>query len=607
MARQDLVAERRRLTEEQHVDDTGVRVRTRIDLYVNLPEAFSSKLPGKLQRGLSRAFQDAASTRALAALGITVPEPSNTSQEDLAGERAVIPGLEALELSWTRNPPAAADEFEITLRGDALPVDLRLFESIQVFGWLFVHEDPSEDLQVRKERLKPGDPGCFGGVVDKIGRDDADGTITLECRDFTAILGRDARPSVIDGLNLDQAIEGIVRDLVDSVPGGNNWEISTRGELGDRDTLSGMFSEEKKVRVKESKRRKRIRVARSAAHDSVKMTKKLLAVPVTRRFVEIIDGEVIRRAKPRSGPDAVEVAKILKSHAGRRRRRLLGKWVTRLVPPTPDRIFGTKRMTVWDAITRATQLAGAVAEVGISHTGRPMVVLVDGLEIQEGRVFRAFERGGRKHRVVTHGADLAQLVEGRDLVAAKKVNWVEVYSTDAITGTTLREVFRDGEFVETKERGRIKRQLADVGLTVFAHGVNNSEGLKRIARTVWAQVNRGELEASWSTLLPWTTGGGIFDPDLLACAPGALMEVQFARADRYRGLELEDVLKAIGIPAPAARKLTVASERLKPSLLFQVGELTHTVGADGEYRADLLVQTLLSDIRLPKGSTLEAV
>lgn len=624
MAKTDLIEARNRLQFEETVDETAVRVRTRIDLYINLPRTLSSIIKARPPKSA----EPTATTDILAASIKRVFEATeqtdNTAQKDLIGERALIPGLLALELNWTRNPPAVADTFEITLRGDSVPVDLRVFESIQVFGWLFVHEDHGQDLLSRMEQLKPGDPGSFGGIVDKVTRDDADGTFTLSCRDFTALpLAREARPTVIDGINLDSPIEEIVEVLITSMPGGDQWIVTTRGDVGGGRTLEERFTEEQKVKVKNRRKRKKKKEETDAGkpaqaellHDKATTRKLIAALPTTAKVSISRDGTVTAGGVLiRDGSsDENRILEILKSATRSKKPRSYrpARYITQIVKPTPDRVFGTKKMTIWQAITKICQLVGVVAEVGISQSGRPMIVIVDQLEIQLGTVFRAFERGRRRHRVITHGADIAQLVESRDLVGAKRVNWVEVWSTDPVTGRTTRERYSDGEFSETRGTGRgqplIKRKLADAGVTVFAPGVNSSEQLQRLAKRIWAQLNRGELEVSFSTGVPWTTGGGIFDADLLTCASGALIEVQFARADRFKGLELEDVLKILGVPRKAARKLAEASQQLKPSLLFQVAEIVHTVSGDGDYNAAVIAQTLLSDLHVPQGESLEDV
>jgi hypothetical protein len=475
--------------------------------------------------------------------------------------------------------------------------------------------------------------------------------------------------------------------------------------INSRQTLSKLFTEEKKVKVRKKRRKKKQTIIGGKSYDTDNWAVQALSDadlensgdeyvsgPIDKtaaKTIPVLDAQAADRQQRAAdvfsygGQDsrlvlAAELTggldvHVPKSNTGRRiddgsfwgslgsndkdfkdtvknnKERRLGRWVTKTVkvPPTPDRIFGSKKQSIWDAIMKATQLSGVIAEVGISDDGRPMIALIDGIEVHKGSVFRPFARGERNHRVMTHGLDMAQLVERRSLIGGRKINWVEVYSTNPITGKTLREKFTDGpETVSVdikvkvssgvnawstsgwfdhlpsgkrkggrrRSKGRLKKKSAfegsnasDNGVTVFAHGVNSEEQLQHIAKRVWAQVNRGELEVSFSTLLPWTTGGGVFDPDLLSCASGALIEFQFARADRFQGLELENAMKLLGVPEKAASQFANASEKLRPSLLFQVAEISHTIGPDGAYRADIIAQTLLDDLRLPRGESLEDI
>jgi hypothetical protein len=613
MGKLDLVRANTRLTEREIVETSAVRVRSRVDLYVNLPDKFSSRLPSRVQSGLTEALDAASKTRVFRALGIAVPKPSPVATEDTAGERALIPGLLARELTWTRNPPSIADEFEITLRGDSLPVDLRLFESIQVFGWLFVHSNNAQTLDQAMENLKPGDPGSFAGVVDSVERDDASGDITLSCRDFTALLlAREATPAVFEGIDIDQSLEGIVLTLINEVPGGDKWIVQARGAVNEGPTISARLTEEKRIRKKKGFY-ETITVADKKGIVSVQvkdinfnggtdqdLVDKVMGRKTTRRVrVTNYGGGKEQKVEhvPRSTPKSYSIGLALKS----KRVYRPAKYQTKIIKPTPDRVWGSKKMSIWDAITRVCQLVGAIPEVGVSTSGNPMVVIVDGLEIQSGETLRPFQRGDRSHRVMQHGNDIAQMVERRELIGGNRVNWVEVYSTDPVTGKTLRERFHD----DTRDADG--KRVDNNGITVFAHGANSSAALQRIAKRVWAQVNRGELELTFSSSLPWTSGGTVRDADLLTCASGALIEMQFARADRFKGLDLEDAFQLIGVPKSAARKLAEASDRLKPSLLFQVAEIVHTMGESGEYRADIIAQTLLDDIRATRGETLEAI
>jgi hypothetical protein len=480
-----------------------------------------------------------------------------------------------------------------------------------VFGWLFVHSNNAQTLDQAMENLKPGDPGSFAGVVDAVERDDASGDITLSCRDFTALLlAREATPEVFEGIDIDQSLEGIVLTLINEVPGGDKWIVQARGAVNEGPTISARLTEEKRIRKKKG-RYETIQVYDKKGVSSVQVKEVEFNGGTEQDLVDKVMGRKTSKLKittfgdntqkvervPRSTLESYSLQLPLKS----KRVYRPGTYQTKIIKPTPDRVWGSKKMSIWDAITRVCQLVGAVPEVGVSTSGNPMVVIVDGLEIQSGQTLRPFQRGDRMHRVMQHGNDIAQMVERRELIGGNRVNWVEVYSTDPVTGKTLRERFHD----DTRDADG--KRVDNNGITVFAHGANSSAALRGIAKRVWAQVNRGELELTFSSSLPWTSGGTVRDADLLSCASGALIEMQFARADRFKGLDLEDAFQLIGVPKSAARKLAEASDRLKPSLLFQVAEIVHQMGENGEYRADVIAQTLLDDIRVTRGETLEAI
>ena len=265
--------------------------------------------------------------------------------------------------------------------------------------------------------------------------------------------------------------------------------------------------------------------------------------------------------------------------------RRVKRWVTETIPPRVEQVFGSRALTIWDAITRLTQMLGVIAEVTLSNSGQPTVVLVDGEEYLDGKVFRLFERGSRRHRQLVYGSGIEDLTESRDLVAGARVPWVEAVSIDPDTGETRRERYGRGG------------GIGDGGEQLFAHGVVQEEALKKLARSAWRQLNQGELQLSLATGLPWSEGGGVLDPDLLDCASGAAVEVVFAAVAKHRGSSLERLLIDQGVPVPAARVLARASERVRPALFFQVAELVHSYGGtgDGDYSCTMTLQTFLDD------------
>jgi len=264
------------------------------------------------------------------------------------------------------------------------------------------------------------------------------------------------------------------------------------------------------------------------------------------------------------------------------------RYVTVRVPPKPETVLGAEQQTVWDGIVRLCAKLSIIPEVTLAENGAPLIVLVDAEDYLDGRSFRVFRRGDRNHRILTYGRDVAELAESLDLTAGDKVDWVEVYAIDPDTGETRRERY-----------GKVGRKGAGSGQLIPAHGIVDRNHLQRLARQIWSNLNKAQLQVGVEVDVPWTTGGGVDDPDLLQCAAGTLIELAFASAPRYRGRSLEDILRGppIYLPAQPAKVLARASERAEPSLVFQVAELVHSGSGEGtgSYRCSLTLQTLLDD------------
>lgn len=135
--------------------------------------------------------------------------------------------LAPVSATWKRNPPGSADELDVTVRHEEIPFALTVFEGAAVDFWLFEHRDPRQCTQ--------GEPGHFSGIVDEIQRDViGDGTVTLTCRDWTALalgtkLGEDIVKSFkIENLDLLGAVERLLRYM----PGGETWTVESIGRAG---------------------------------------------------------------------------------------------------------------------------------------------------------------------------------------------------------------------------------------------------------------------------------------------------------------------------------------------------------------------------------------
>lgn len=494
-----------------------------------------------------------------------------------AGDVARIQMIEPLSLDWTRNPPSVPDEFTVTVRSVTVPVDLRIIRGMQVGAWLYVHEDASEDLQARAARCQVGTPGYFGGVVDVVKRTSDGRELTLECRDYTAIpMATTLDLEQLDGISLDQPLPDIVRALIDLVPGGDQWKIVPRGQMATLGVPAYDLADEVKVRV----------AAREVRQDRIGQLAVLSGPgdfdvdPNTGELIGELPtlGAIDSSAFDRVG--TIDVAETIT-------RKIPARVVSKTVPPTWAQLLGGAD-TVWEAITRLSQLMGAVAEVAVLDGGAVGVVLVDALELQLGDVLRPFERDGSAARVFEFGSNIVNMTDGRQLLGGQRIDWAEVQAADPVTGKMRR-----GRY------GRSERSGAgsDHGLTVTAHGFTDQSHLDRLAKAAWLNANSGELELAVTTDDPWSLGGGPDDADLLGCGGGAVVDIDFAGLALADGVPLAVALRALGVPEDAADTLAAASAAASPSLRFQAVEVKHSYSQtdDGSYSCDLTLQTFLDD------------
>lgn len=581
----------------------ALRIACRVDLEIQVPPPPSGFLPEEGAAAIQAiadvlegipAFDDVFlptfEERALAERERFEEEERENAEDSVA----VIQAIVALEWTHTRNPPSVADLFEVTIPSRHLPVDLRVPDQMRIQAWTFVRNAADESFDDRLDRCQPGDPGHFAGIVDNLEVNRKAGTLTLACRDLTAIpLGREVSGATLRGLNMRDPVDKLVEDLmVQSVPGGDLWEVETRGRLraGAR-SPERVLSDEKRKRVK----KKRDVLVFEFGPDEEKASGKSSAEGESYEVPASLAHRSIIRSRSRRA--------WFKANAivGAPRRSIIEpefveetftKILTVRVPPTTEAVFGSEKMTVWAAITKLCQKLSVVPEVSLAEDGSPLIVLVDAEEYLDGRFFRAFSRGERKHRIITYGRDIAELAESRDLTAGDRIDWVEVIAIDPDKGVTRKERF-----------GKPGDRAEGSGLQIPYHGTTKRSHLKRLARQAWLNANSGELQLSAEIDIPWTTGGGVDDPDLLQCAAGTIVEVAFAVAKRHRGNALEDILRRhpIYMPAHAAKVLGRASERAAPSLVFQVAELVHSGSGegDGAYSCSLTLQTFLDDGLIP--------
>jgi len=603
----------------------ALRIAYRVDLEIQLKEIPTGKLPEQGTEAIDAIADVLAGVPAFADLGFPTKEERREAEaeriaeiekENTELETAIIQGIVALEWEHTRNPPSVADLLEVTIPSRFLPVDLRVPEAIRIQGWPFVWNTTAETFDDRLDRCQPGDPAHFAGIVDNIEANRKAGTLTLACRDLTAILlGREVSGATLRGLNMRSPAEDLCRELIDkSVPGGD-WDVETRGKLRTASrSPARILSDEKRKRVK----RERLVLVNHLEY--AKDVEKLSYQESKTYGHSIIDADgndvsefntaegdtynQLHTRKTEGGgtsevrqwrvPHGTVITNTAEHNASEYEVRTFTRTITIRVPPTTEAVFGSEKLTVWDAITKLCRKLSIIPEVALGADGSPLVVLVDAEDYLDGRFFRAFARYDkelgkeRKHRIVTYGLDVAELAESRDLTAGDRIDWVEVVAIDPDKGVTRRERF-----------GKPGARAEGTGIQIPFHGTTKRSHLKRLARQAWHNANAGELQLSAEIDVPWTTGGGVDDPVLLQAAAGTIVEVAFAAAKRYRGKALEDILKGppIFLPAQAAKALGRASERAAPSLVFQIAELVHSGSGEGAgaYSCALTLQTMLDD------------
>jgi len=612
----------------------ALRMAYRVDLEIQLPPAPSGFLPEEGAAAIlaiadvlegSPAFADiefpSFEERALAER-----ERFEEEEREIAeGSTALIQAIVALEWEHTRNAPSIADTLEVTIPSRHLPVDLRVFDSMRIQGWPFVRNAAEESFEDRLDRCQPGDPGHFAGVVDNLEVDRKAGTLTLSCRDLTAVpLSHEVTGETLKGLDLRNSAEDLVAELMRrSVPGGEQWKVEPRGKLRtSARSPARILADEKRKRVN---RQKVVLVNHlEYAKDHEKVQNDFQPGWQDRAEADFYNAQAngyegytynqLHTSKTEGGgsyqvrqwrvPEGMVGTNPTEHNATEYEVRNYKAWVTVRVPPTVEAVFGSEKMTAWDAITKLCRKLSIIPEVALAEDGSPLIVLVDAEDYQDGRFFRAFSRFDlelgkeRKHRIITYGRDIAELAESRDLTAGDRVDWVEVVAVDPDKGRTRRERF-----------GKPGDRETGTGVQIPHHGVTKRSHLKRLARQAWLNINAGELQLSAEVDIPWTTGGGVDDPDLFQAGSGTIVEVAFAAAKRYRGKALEDILKGppIFMPAQAAKNLGRASERAAPSLVFQIAELVHSGSGEGNgsYTCTLTLQTMLDDGLSPE--ELEAI
>jgi hypothetical protein len=623
-------------------------LRSRLDLHILVPAPQVPNLAEELDfKGLTKIFNSSGLTgRALerghafadpSRVNQKLPEPAERGDRQLSkrpDEVAKLEGLEPLSYDWTRNPITVADTLSVTIHPDDVPVDLRLIRGAQVRAWLFCHE--------LLDACRPGDPGYFGGVVDVVERDRNNGSLTLECRDYTAFpLNHKVSPQTLAEVDLSQVLPDVVRYLIDKMPGGERWRVEGRGKVARFAAPASFLAEEKRKRIKKRQRKLNVTMVGGATAgalaglaDDWKQGYALVAQDQTLGIVGE-DGRPIAASPLAPKLDAqrpayVSAMPILYRDSSQADE--LGTWTevatpakyrTVKVPPSAQTIFGSSDLSTWDAIVRLCSLMGCLPEVTTWRDGSVGILIMAADEVHastdlKGSFSRTIEGQEVRHRVFVDGEGVDLLNERRELEAGAKVDFVELQASDPDTGRTRRSRFgklgpeegvdltdpQTRKGYERKGKRRVPYGVTQGrGVFMIAHGITSQKHLDRLARTAWLSLTSGEFKLEIESKVPWSYLGDSNDPDLLACSSGAAIELRFkglertnvdervARSDNSKS-HAQAYYEARRLDLAAAKILGDATSHSNLPLVFQVSEVRHSYSGtgDGDYSCRLACQ-----------------
>jgi len=244
---------------------------------------------------------------------------------------------------------------------------------------------------------------------------------------------------------------------------------------------------------------------------------------------------------------------------------------------------------VWDVVCQLCARMGVVPEVTAGEKV-PVVLLVDALDLQTSDVLRPFARNGSgAGRTLTLGRTVATFDETLRLTRdADLPDQVVVGAWDHEKGTMVEVAF---PYDAKAKKGDKLRRVYQV-----AEGTADQAVLTRVAAAAWAATRQHQLEVEVETWSPWSDGGGPHDPDLLDIGAGAALAIQvsgayahnLAREEREAFERLDDKVQ---------EAFTSANASVPRSLLFQVGEVTHTfsAGDSPDYACRLKINAFLGE------------
>lgn len=617
----------------------ATRMRARVDLQImTLGQPRPERDLGEfdLRGALSEALGILEETAVEAGLGGGLFERAAQLRD--GGETVTLTGLRPFAVEWERNPPGEADTFSVVIPQAALPIDLRLIRAVFVSGWIWSTPDPRTPWRDEADQRQPGGAGYFAGVADSVTEDDPEtlATLTFGCRDFTALpLEHDVQPATLEGLDLDRPLWECVQHLIRGMPGGSSWVVVPRGRHATSGSPAELLAEEREEKTKPYQRVNITRTeqfaqapksndppslftgpppdgtvflldpGRDEFRDALGFNEQEDVVPlnnaVERDPLVYYNGQevplsslppALRGVLPPAQQPQVGLVKTADAIAITT-ENVPSRIFTRRVPPTWQDLFGVGKLKTWEAITRLSGYLGAVAEVGITQGGQVGIWVVDGVDYHQGQALRPFSRDGRDWRRLRLGIDAQLGQQKRDLDGGTRYDAARVTSIDPDTGRVLVGLYgRPGRHGATRDRV----------LHLVAHGITQQRHLDHLARVAWLAKAQGEFTATATVNAPWSTGGGLRDPDLLDLGAGAVVELV---PDQRRGQSTADVLRRAGLPDEAVATLASAAEKLAPSVLFSVGAVRHQVDFTGDdhYQCAVSLRTFLDDGAVPASGT----
>lgn len=464
--------------------------------------------------------------------------------DDPEGPRVGFMGLKPLSLDMDVTRPGEADTIGVTLAPDALPFDLELIapKSMLISAWLFEHQRP--------DRCVEGDPGHFFGIVDDIQRNRYSLRVGLDGRDLTAIpLNQKMSEEQVKAFPIGvlATLEDVVLSLIRQIQGTEDWRVESFTPAALQRAVPPIIVPAKGADRSEY---------RAAARDVLAFAPKL---------------------KDFLAKGTWHLSDIVEPHA----------------------------LTVWTAICNVCARAGVVPEIRMIG-GVPVILLVDGSQLQTTDVLRPFVRGNKRWRTLVDADGISELNETLSLSAGdKRPDFILVESMHPVTGRRLSARWPPAK---TKEQRKLDGDdKTDEGEPQFVRGVASEEALLRMARAGWEALshNQYRVEAKIKQAT-WSAGGSPDDPDLLGLGYGAAVEIALPAFDRLahvKGLDSpEAILLARHVDPAVVKRIVRAQERLGAmSLLFQVERVKHSWvgGSSPSYECTIGMRRFLGTNEMP--------